>query len=241
VAETVARGRVDVTVKLKEEAETSPEIEVNMHLAESYYKALCRIKEALGTQEEVQMQMLLGFEGIISMTEPDVDLDRAWGIISSCVDEAVEGMDAMRISEGMAISHDFGKRLRSVEDGLSQVKAMAPTVLSNYHGRLEERIASLTEGKVELDPSRLAQETAFLAERSDITEEVVRAQSHVKQFHAMMESGDPAGRALDFLLQELNREINTIGSKVGDADLSHVVVALKSEVEKIREQVQNIE
>jgi uncharacterized protein (TIGR00255 family) len=106
---------------------------------------------------------------------------------------------------------------------------------------LKERIAALTEGKVEIDPNRLAQEAAFLADKSDITEEIVRAESHLKQFRSMIESEDPAGRALDFLLQELNREVNTIGSKGGDAQLSHMVVALKSELEKIREQVQNIE
>jgi uncharacterized protein (TIGR00255 family) len=170
-----------------------------------------------------------------------VDLEKTWATLSSCIDEALEGFDAMRISEGRAIGDDFQKRLHSVEQGLSRIKAMAPAVFSEYHDRLEERIALLTEGKVELDPSRLAQEAAFLAEKSDITEEIVRAESHVRQFRTMMESGGAAGRALDFLLQELNREINTVGSKGGDPELSHMVVTVKSELEKIREQVQNIE
>ena len=128
-----------------------------------------------------------------------------------------------------------------MDKSLSSIKALAPSVLSEYHSRLKERIALLTEGKVELDPNRLALEAAFLADKSDITEEIVRAESHLRQFRTMIESGGPAGRALDFLLQELNREINTIGSKGGDAQLSQMVVTLKSELEKIREQVQNIE
>jgi uncharacterized protein (TIGR00255 family) len=170
-----------------------------------------------------------------------VDLERTWAALSPCIDEALEGMDAMRISEGKAIRDDFKTRLRLVEEGLAGVKTLAPSVLSEYHGRLKERITLLTEGMVELDPNRLAQEAAFLADKGDITEEIVRAESHLRQFQAMLESDGPAGRALDFLLQELNREINTIGSKGGDAQLSHMVVALKSELEKIREQVQNVE
>ena len=147
----------------------------------------------------------------------------------------------MRISEGQTIYDDFQKRLQSVEESFSQIKALAPSVLSEYHGRLKERITTLTNGKVELDPNRLAQEVAFLVDKSDITEEIVRAESHLKQFRSMMESEAPAGRSLDFLLQELNREVNTIGSKGGDAALSQVVVAVKSELEKVREQVQNVE
>jgi len=114
-------------------------------------------------------------------------------------------------------------------------------VLSEYQDKLKERITRLTEGKVALDPNRLAQEAAFLADKSDITEEIVRVESHLRQFQTIMESGGPVGRTLDFLLQELNREINTIGSKAGDARLSQIVVGVKSELEKIREQVQNIE
>jgi uncharacterized protein (TIGR00255 family) len=147
----------------------------------------------------------------------------------------------MRVSEGETVYDDFQKRLGFVDDSLSKIKALVPSVLSEYHDRLHERITALTEGKVELDPNRLAQEVAFLVDKSDITEELVRAESHVKQFRSMVESDGAAGRSLDFLLQELNREVNTIGSKGGDAELSQIVVSLKSELEKIREQVQNVE
>ncbi len=241
VGTRISRGRVDLFMRVRDASGEVSEIEVNLPLAKAYHKALLELNEALGIEEKVGLQTLLGLEKIIVATEPEADLEKTWTILSSCIGEALEGVDVMRISEGKAIYQDFERRLQSVEEGLSRVKALAPSVLSEYHSRLKERLAVLTQGKVELDPNRLAQEAAFLVDRSDVTEEIVRAESHVKQFRSMIESGGPAGRALDFLLQELNREVNTIGSKGGNAQLSHMVVTLKGELEKIREQVQNIE
>jgi uncharacterized protein (TIGR00255 family) len=225
VATRISRGRVDVFVRVKNGSEAISEIEVNLPLAKAYHKALLELNETLEIEEKVGLPTLLGFERIIEATEPEADLEKTWATLSSCMGEALESVDAMRMSEGKAIYHDFQKRLQSVEEGLSHIKELAP----------------FTEGKVELDPNRLAQEAAFLVDKSDITEEIVRAESHLRQFRSMIESEGSAGRALDFLLQELNREVNTIGSKGGDAQLSHMVVSLKSELEKIREQVQNIE
>ena len=241
VATRISRGRVDVFVRVKNGSEAVSEIEVNLPLAKAYHKALLELNETLEIEEKVGLPTLLGFERIIVATEPEADLEKTWVTLSSCMGEALEGVDAMRMSEGKAIYHDFQKRLQSVEEGLSHIKELVPSVLSEYHSRLNERMAVLTEGKVELDPNRLAQEAAFLVDKSDITEEIVRAESHLRQFRSMIESEGSAGRALDFLLQELNREVNTIGSKGGDVQLSHIVVSLKSELEKIREQVQNIE
>ena len=241
VATKVSRGRVEVMIKVKNGSQAVPDIHVNLPLAKEYYRAMCELSETLQIEEKVGLQTLFGMQGIITVTEPEEDLEKTWSVLSSCVREALETIDAMRTSEGMAIYQDFQKRLQSVEEGLSHIKGLATSVLSQYHSRLKERIAMLTEGKGELDPNRLAQEAAFLADRSDITEEIVRAESHLKQFRSMIESEGPAGRALDFLLQELNREVNTIGSKGGGAQLPQIVVGLKSELERLREQVQNIE
>ncbi|NVM23577.1 MAG: YicC family protein [Desulfobacterales bacterium] len=241
VASKISRGRVDLTVKVKGGSQSDVEIEVNLPLAKAYYKTLAELNEALGIEEKVGLETLLGMEKIITAIEPEEDLEKTWPDFSSCISDALEGIDAMRISEGKAVYRDFQKRLQSVEDGLLRVKELAPSISSQYHDRLRERIAALTEGTIELDPNRLAQEAAFLADKSDITEEIVRAESHLKQFRSMIESEGPTGRALDFLLQELNREVNTIGSKGGNARLSQMVVAVKTELEKIREQVQNIE
>ncbi|MBW1859450.1 MAG: YicC family protein [Deltaproteobacteria bacterium] len=237
----IARGRVDVSVKVKDRAETVSRIEVNVPLAQACLRALRDLNRTLELEERIGLKMLLAMEGVVTATEPEVDLDRSWKTLSSCIGEALEGVDAMRISEGKTVYDDFQKRLGLVDNGFSKIKALSPSILSEYHDRLHERITVLTEGKVELDPNRLAQEVAFLVDKGDITEEIVRAQSHLKQFRGMIESEGAAGRSLDFLLQELNREVNTIGSKVGDAELSQVVVSLKSELEKIREQVQNVE
>jgi uncharacterized protein (TIGR00255 family) len=239
----ISRGRVELTIKVENGSQSVPDIHVNFPLAKEYYMALCELNEALQIEEKVGLQTLLGMQGIISVVEPEKDLKETWSCLSSCIREALEGVDTMRISEGMAICQDFRNRLRSVEESLFRIKESAPSVLSQYYGRLKERIALLTQGSVEVDPSRLAQEAAFLADKSDITEEIVRAGSHLRQFRSMIESEGPSGsgRALDFLLQELNREVNTIGSKCGDARLSQMAVEIKSELEKLREQVQNVE
>lgn len=237
----IARGRVDISVKVKDRAETVSQIEVNVPLAQAYLRALRDLNRTLELEERIGMKMLLAMEGVVTATEPEVDLDRSWETLSLCIGEALEGVDAMRLSEGKTVYDDFQKRLDFVDNSFSKIEALSPSILLEYRDRLHERITVLTEGKVELDPNRLAQEVAFLVDKGDITEEIVRAQSHLKQFRGMIESEDAAGRSLDFLLQELNREVNTIGSKVGDAELSQVVVSLKSELEKIREQVQNVE
>jgi uncharacterized protein (TIGR00255 family) len=237
----ISRGRVEVMIKVKNGSEAVGDVQVNHPLAKAYYRALCELNETLQIKEEVGLQTLINMQGIVTVTESEEDLDTTWSLLSSCILEALESIETMRISEGMVIYQDFRKRLHSIEEDLSRIKALASSILSQYHSRLKERIDTLTQGTVEVDPNRLAQEAAFLADKSDITEELVRAESHLKQFRGMIESEDPTGRALDFLLQELNREVNTMGSKGGDAQLSQIVVGLRSELEKLREQVQNIE
>ena len=241
VAANISRGRVEVVVIVRSTSESVSDIEVNLPLAKAYYDALSRLGRDLGIEGEVGLKNLLAMEGIITVTEPEVDLDQTWAVLLSCMQDALAVIDTMRIAEGEAIRREFDKRLQLVEAGLSEVRRLAPSVLSEYQRRLHERLSLLTEGKVELDPNRLAQEAAFLVDKSDITEEIVRSESHLQQFRTIIESDGPKGRALDFLLQELNREVNTMGSKAGDAQLSHTVVNLKSELEKIREQVQNLE
>ena len=241
VTTRISRGRVEVMIKVKNGSQAVSDIRVNIPLAKAYYGALCELNETLQIKEKVGLQTLISMQGIIMVTESEEDSEKTWSLLSSCILEALESIEAMRISEGMAIYQDFRKRLQSVEEDLSRIKGFATSILSQYHNRLKERIATLTQGTVDVDPNRLAQEAAFLADKSDITEEIVRAESHLKQFRSMIESEGATGRALDFLLQELNREVNTIGSKGGDAQLSQIVVGLRSELEKLREQVQNIE
>jgi uncharacterized protein (TIGR00255 family) len=147
----------------------------------------------------------------------------------------------MRLQEGAFIAADFQQRLNLIEKKLAQVHAASQGFLEMYRDRLNERIALLTKGLVTLDPERIAQEAALLADRSDISEELVRVASHLKQYRNFMAGPEPAGRKLNFLLQEFNREFNTIGSKAGKSEISHLIVEVKAEIEKLREQVQNVE
>ena len=162
-------------------------------------------------------------------------------MISLCLQIVLADLDRMRSTEGDFILKDFSARLAFIESGLTQIEAATQGMLSAYQQKLTARIEALTQGALELDPVRIAQEAAFLADRSDISEETVRARSHIEQFRTMLNSDEPAGRKLNFLLQELNREFNTMGAKVGQAAVAHVIVDIKAELEKLREQIQNIE
>jgi uncharacterized protein (TIGR00255 family) len=159
----------------------------------------------------------------------------------AALSEALASLDQMRLQEGNHIGEDFAQRLELIETHLDAIEKEAAGLPALYRDKLTSRIESLTQGVVELDPVRIAQEVAVMADRSDISEEIVRARSHMLQFRALAKGPEPAGRQLNFLLQEFNREFNTMGSKIGQADLAHSIVAVKAEIEKLREQVQNIE
>ena len=154
---------------------------------------------------------------------------------------ALDDLETMRKNEGDFIAKDLKHRLKFIHACLKQIHKKSDGLLNEYQERLKERISSLTQDLVELDPTRIAQEAAHLADRSDISEEIVRAKSHLNQFNEIINAVEPAGRKLNFLLQELNREFNTMGSKIGNAEVAHIVIEVKSELEKIREQIQNVE
>ena len=161
--------------------------------------------------------------------------------MKNCIDVALDDLDAMRKREGDVIARDFDDRLKYIEKSLREIQKASSGLLPIYQERLKDRLSSLTNGMVEIDPGRIAQEAAFYADKSDISEEIVRTHSHLKQFRTIMAAEEHAGRKLNFLLQEFLREFNTMGAKAGNADISHIIVAVKSELEKIREQVQNVE
>jgi uncharacterized protein (TIGR00255 family) len=157
------------------------------------------------------------------------------------VDEALNNLIEMRKKEGEFIALDITSRINRIEESVHLIEKESSDLLSHYQQRLKERIVDLTRGMVEIDLERITQEAAFLADKSDISEEIVRVASHIRQFLTIMKSAEPAGRKLNFLLQELHREFNTMGSKTEKAHVSHIVVEVKSELEKIREQLQNVE
>ena len=241
VASHVARGRVEARVVIRNEADDTVAFQADTAKAKAYSLALKEVADAAGIDAPVSLEQLLHMNGLVIPKEVETDYDLHWGLVESCLVEALEQLASMRAKEGAFLAGDLNERLDSVEGALGLIEAGAGALPAIYHERLLDRIATLCGGAVEVDESRIAQEAALLADRSDISEEITRARCHIVQFRAIMEGEEEAGRKLNFLLQEFNREFNTMGSKIGKADISHTIVSVKSELEKMREQVQNIE
>ena len=241
ISEAVVRGRVEARVQIRDSAEDAAAFEVDETTAAAYYRSLVRLIERLHLKTEITLEHMIHVQGIIKPAETEKDTEACWEVRRPCLAQALADLDAMKRKEGDFLAGDFKARLSAIETVVEEIRKDAEDLLPIYRDRLKDRIEALTQGMVEIDPARIAQEAAFLADRSDISEELVRAGSHVRQFRAVMDGDEPAGRKLNFLLQEFNREFNTIGSKTGNADVAHRVVWLKSELEKIREQVQNVE
>jgi len=241
VQEKVSRGRIEIGLKMTDLSEEAYEYEVDEIKAKAYYKALNKLQETLDMSSEIPVNIVSGFNGIIRPADMNKDLDVKWPAVRDCISRAVDGLNDMRAKEGEFIAKDFEARLDFIEECVEKIEKESGGLIELYQERLKNRISVLTRDTIEIDQGRIAQEAAFLADRSDISEEVVRAKSHAQQFRDIMAGEEPAGRKLNFLLQEFNREFNTVGSKVGKSEISHIVVDLKSELEKIREQVQNIE
>jgi uncharacterized protein (TIGR00255 family) len=236
----LSRGRIEVLVQLDESAQPGQKLELDLSLARDIYLALKALQENLGIPGEVRLETMAGFRDIFGRREVETDLEKEWECLRAALEGALSGLESMRGEEGIKLREDFRGRLTAIENMIQQIEEKAPLALRACRDRLAQRVQELSGG-LEIDETRLAQEVAFLAERSDITEELVRLRSHLGQFRDLLGRPEPAGRKLEFLLQEINREANTIGSKANEAAISHVVVEIKSELEKLREQVQNVE
>jgi uncharacterized protein (TIGR00255 family) len=195
----------------------------------------------LQLNDAVTLDQLLEGRDMILAAEKETDADQVAAVITRAVDMALAGLDDMRTVEGRNLALDLLARMDDIESRMDVIEADAAALPEIYRQRLVDRMETLTRGVEGFDPVRLAQEAALLADKSDISEEIVRARSHIQQFRDIADADEPGGRKLNFLIQEFNREFNTMGSKSGKAALSHTIVELKSELEKIREQVQNIE
>lgn len=237
----VARGRIEMSLQINEDADEAYKFDVNMPKARAYYDSLVQLKEQLGFHSDVSIDLLVREGGVIRSAEIDRDMEAVWPVVRDCMEEALKSLVAMREKEGEFIAFDIADRITQIEKNVHQIETDSSDLLFRYQQRLKERIAALTRGIVEIDPDRITQEAAFLADKSDISEELLRVKSHIKQFRSIMKSEEPAGRKLNFLLQELHREFNTMGSKTENAQVSHIIVEVKSELEKIREQLQNVE
>ena len=236
----VSRGRIDVFLRLDSLGEEKVQLSVDLDLAEQYYRVLHDLKERLRLKDEITLNLLAGAKDLITAKEELGDMEPYWQEILPVLRQSLKNMDDMKRFEGESLTKDLQHRLDYITEQLQMIKQQFPLRLRAFLTRLQDRLRSLLEG-METDPSRFQQEVAFLAERTDITEEVVRAESHLVQFRSLLEGNEPVGRKMDFLLQEIHREVNTVSAKANDAEISQRVVEIKSELEKIREQVQNVE
>ncbi len=240
VRSQVSRGRIDVSLRLDSLGEEKVQLSVDLDLAEQYYRVFHDLKERLRLKDEITLDLLAGAKDLITAKEESGDIEPYWQEVLPILKQSFKNMDDMKRLEGESLTKDLQQRLGRIAKELQTIKQQFPSHLRTSLNRLQDRLRSLLEG-MEVDPSRFQQEVAFLAERTDITEEIVRAESHLSQFSTLLEGNEPVGRKMDFLLQEIHREVNTVSAKVNDAEISQRVVEVKSELEKIREQVQNIE
>ena len=242
IGEHLSRGRVEVSIRTESDISRgiAEKLEINLPLLRNYHSLLNQIREEFSFNDEITFEMITGFRDAFFYPEQEVDVEETWMHLHTALVESLAGLMEMRENEGFALYGDFKGRLFTISTYVENLKTRAPKVVDEYHERLSKRVRELTND-LDIDESRLIQEVAIMAEKSDITEEIVRLESHLGQFAEMLESNKPVGRKMDFLLQEMHREINTIGSKSSDVEISHNVIEIKSELAKLREQAQNVE
>lgn len=247
ILKTVNRGRIDVFINADYTSSDNCSLKVDKNLAAAYHKALQEVGEAIGASDvtingAVELLHIARCPEVINVKEGFFDVETVWPKVQQAVEQAVANLVAMREAEGGNIYGDFIYRADLIAAKLAEIEERSPKVVEEYQARLSERLNNLLEEhNIAVEPERLLQEVAIFADRTSITEEIVRLKSHIKQFKIIIASDQPVGRKLDFLIQEFNREANTIASKANDYTLAQIVVDVKAEIEKIREQIQNIE
>ena len=236
----VSRGKVDVFVSAQSSQDSGTAVTVNEELARGYRDAVAHIAETLGLESGLNAFSVARFPDVLSVERRELDKDKAVVALAEITARAVEEFNSMREREGERLRADMLSKLETIETLVSVVEERSPQTVREYRERLEARLRDVLADRA-LDEQRVITEAAIFADRTAVDEETVRLRSHIAQFRAMLQEGSPIGRKMDFLVQEFNRESNTIGSKCSDAALAKVVVDLKSEIEKIREQLQNVE
>jgi uncharacterized protein (TIGR00255 family) len=241
VQKAVSRGKVDVFITVDASAADVAKVTVNRELAAQYAAALHELAEVCGpTAYKVTPDQLARFPDVLTVTKADEDLDVVSGDLCAVLEEALEAFNTMRATEGTKLAEDIGNRLDNILAYTARVEERSPETVAEYRRKLTARMQEVLQSAA-VDDQRILTEAAIYADKVAVDEETVRLRSHVSQLRAMLESDEPIGRKMDFLIQEVNRESNTIGSKCSDVEIAQVAVGLKAEVEKMREQVQNVE
>ena len=240
VQQAISRGKVDVFVTIDASAADEAVVAVNEPLARGYYEALTRLKTMFSLPGEVTPEVLAKFPDVLAVTKAEEDVEAIAADICAVLDDALEAYNDMRAVEGEKLAADVAGRVTTIETVVGRVEERSPQTVAAYRQRLETKMQEVLQSTT-IDESRILTEAAIFADKIAVDEETVRLRSHIAQLRAMLASDEPVGRKLDFLIQEVNRECNTIGSKCSDLTIAQDVVNMKAEVEKIREQVQNME
>ena len=240
VKAAVSRGKVDVYISVRSETEADVQVTLNKPVLEGYLAAMRQMVADYGVRDDISVSTLSRMSDIFVVDKPKADEDQLKADLLSVVDKALAAYDAMRVTEGLALENDLRSRANTILELVKQVEEQNPKTVSDYRKRLEEKMREVLETK-SIDESRILTEAAIFADKVAVDEETVRLRSHLEQMDEMLRGNGGIGRKLDFLLQEMNREANTTGSKCTDVKVARIVVDIKAELEKIREQTQNIE
>lgn len=236
----ISRGKVECSIQLEATADESVVVSVNEPLAKGYVDAIKEISEKFSLADDLTALSVARFSDVLSISKAPVDEDELWAKVSPVVSEALQGFVTMRETEGKKLCEDVLSRADTIIENVSYIETRSPETVKLYSEKLLERMKNVL-GDTQIDEARILTEAAIYADKIAVAEETVRLRSHIEQLHEMLNSNEAVGRKLDFLVQEINREANTIGSKAQDVDIARRVIDIKAEVEKIREQIQNIE
>lgn len=240
VQKSISRGKVDIFITLDASGAEQMNVSVNRPVADGYYSALKELAQTYGLQDDISVSLLSRFQDVLLVEKAEEDAEAVAQDICAVLDQALADFDQMRTREGQRLADDITARAAAIENLVSIVEERSPQTVSEYRTRLENRMKEVLEN-TQIDPARILTEAAIFADKVAVDEETVRLRSHISQLREMLSKGGATGRKLDFLIQEFNREANTIGSKCSDIEIARHVVDIKAEIEKIREQVQNIE
>lgn len=240
VSKSISRGKVDVNVTIFAVDGKNAEVKINREMARSYVEALRSVKDELELKDDLSLSVIARMPDVFNVVNAEQDEDEIWKEVEAVADEAIASFVRMREIEGARMCDDVLGRLKTVEEMVKQVEVLSPQSVIDYKARLMAKLNEVLESK-NIDEARVLTEVAIFSEKLAVDEETVRLRSHLKQFNELVKKNEPVGRKLDFLLQEINREVNTTGSKCQDVEVTSVVVNMKSEIEKIREQIQNVE
>lgn len=241
IQEKIHRGRIDVFVSYQSDTLTKRKLNLDWDLAQAYLSSVQQMKDRLHVAGDITVQDLLGIEGLFQVVEEESDVEQFRNPLFNALDQATLQLLEMREEEGNALAQDLSKRVIAIQETVALLTEYSPKVKAFYQNRLELRMKEFLQHRAEIDEARIINEVAIFADKSNIDEELTRLASHCQQFTRTLSLEEPVGRKLDFLVQEMNREVNTIGSKANDIEISQHVVELKSNIEKMKEQVQNIE